>query len=153
MGILPDRRSEAIDRAFKATTELLAPLGFEKGESCVWSRQSRWKLEVVDLLLRRDDTEMLPSLRVGLPAIDAYLAQINVSRLLTERATHTDIPWFGPKIGAFVAGLVDDLRAALPWFDQFSTPALFMENLSRYQKPESPLYVEAMDYLSSLRVG
>ena len=146
-------RRQAVERTVSAVNDLIVPLGFELGtrDEFEWTRTRAWCFDVVDLVVERERTVMLPSFRVAIPGLDAYIAQANVGRLLSDRADYIPIPWFRPKIGRHVRRVVREIEAALPWFDQFATAAACKENLARFVKPGAPLYVETMEFLDAQR--
>jgi hypothetical protein len=155
------------EESLKTIVACLAPTlqiaGFSPAGPHAWERQSRWKVEEIDLGVETGvRTRILPSFRVMLPRKQIsplgdtyeYVAQVNIARYLR--------PAFGPefamelpktprRLHEFSKKVVRDVQNALPWFEQFATPELFVSNLSKFLKQNCPAYVDAKAYLESLK--
>ena len=145
-------RDAAIDAAVAAINDLLLPLGFEKTRRCEWKRVSSWKTEEVDLMLSRGETVFLPSFRVVLGEMDSYIAQTNVAKVIDPDSNpqYVKIPSLSLQIGAFARNLVDEVRAALGWFEAFKTTAGCKAYVASNLDPRAPVYVQALAYLDSV---
>jgi hypothetical protein len=153
---------EALADADSAIDKLILPLGFKAIKEHQWRRMSAWRIDEIDLVVKGEiRVVVLPSFRVILrrPAPSIlnkqweYVANANVARILRPNSGpdfEKVVPQFSLFKSQFVNALVSDIAAALPWFKQFATPVLCIENLSNFLKVGCPAYVDAIAFLRGL---
>jgi hypothetical protein len=158
-------QNHALSALVKRAEDVLNPLGFKKQGLGEWIRQSCWKAEEIDLVIKGGTLKhVLPSFRVLIPLTTVspsgeahqHIAQINIARMLRPNAGpdfDVKVPNISFRTNGFVKSIMADITAALPWFDQFASPAACKASLAKYLKPGCPAYVDAEKYLDSVSGG
>lgn len=155
-------QDEALAALIAETDRIVIPLGFLTNSFGHWTRQSGWKTEEIDLVVKGGTLRyILPSFRFLLPLTKPspsgktqhYIAQANVARILRpDDGPDFDVKVLSAGFGKrrFVRSVVSDISNALSWFEQFSTPKICKAHLAKFLKPDCPAYVEAENYLYAL---
>ena len=155
-------RREALKILVPKVDHVLSAAGFKQTDLGEWERDSKWKIEEVDLRLSKvTRLGLQPALRVAIPRSDAslieekyhYLAEIKLPRILDSTApvdACIALPKLGYQVQKFVDHFTLNIKAALSWFEQFATPEGCQASLGKFLKPGCPVDLNAEQFLNRL---
>lgn len=157
-------RNKVVQELVVELDEILNRNGFTKSAARKWIRRISWREDEVDIVIRgMECEEVLPSFRVAIPKYrpladenSQYIAQINISRWLRPHEGpdfNMQVPAAGWAVRSFIKRVSAEVVAALPWFDEFTTPEKCSEHLQKYLKPGCPAYEDAQLFLNGVKEG
>jgi hypothetical protein len=156
------KATDPLQRLQEQITNTLKPFGFEFESDWDWSRDVRWKMDIIHVELRKAlRKEFLICLRVRIPSLHKegtedwpfqYLAHDNSARIMGRQPTYTRLPAFWGFAPRFLRSLSRELEGGVAWFEKFSTPKKCLRELDSLVAPGSLAHGNAGAYLRSLLV-